>query len=423
MMDFDANPQQERRQDVDPQTLNSGFEQTANLFRQEYLDQNLDQNLDQSQPQFRTANLLSTTSAEFNPFEYRPMGPQQAAHHMRQHQPFTPGSWDYSREPQFRMQTASLHSQPYRFQQQDQMHRQFRPDSMPFGPNQFQEGPDDQNYPQDNSQYQDFIPQRRDTPENTARRTNQPEQSVRLRLNSGSGQRTTSDAVVFTPQGFDRNQNYDVLVFFHGHRSTAESSVREFQLLEQMRRGHPQTVLLVLEWQASPGASNGNAGRLNQQGVMTSMVREALQNSQMTARGFEGMDAMHIFSHSAGYTPTGIALNRNPELRNKVASVTMLDSLYSDTVSNWVQENLQEIASGNKFYRNIYGPSTAAQSRAQLMRLQSAMRHLGRPDAIQTANSANFRDIPAGIIFRNTNASHALVPNRYIAPSMEQIDV
>lgn len=420
-MDFDANPQQERRQDVAPQTLNSGFEQTANLFRQEYLDQNLDQ----SQPQFRTAgisqhldrtaSLLSANTTEFNPFEYRPAGPQQA-HLMRQHQPFTPGSWDYSREPQFRMQTASLHSQPYRFQQPDQMHRQFRPLQEP-------DEPGDQNYPADNSQYQDFIPQRRDTTENTVRRTNQAEQSVRLRLNSGSGQRTTSDAVVFTPQGFDRNQNYDVVVFFHGHRSTAESSVREFQLLEQMRRGHPQTVLLVLEWQASPGASNGNAGRLNQQGVMTNMVREALQNSQLTARGFEGMDAMHIFSHSAGYTPTGIALNKNPELRNKVASVTMLDSLYSDTVGSWVQDNLQEIANGNKFFRNIYGPSTAAQSRAQFMRLQSAMRRIGRPDAIQTANSANFRDIPAGIIFRNTNASHALVPNRYIAPSMEQIDV
>lgn len=448
MQNFDVDPQTQNRQDVSLQTANLGMdEQTSNLFRSEYLDRSQNQayfrpqESDRNIQAIQTASLespstmLSANRGDFNPFEYRPMA-QNADLQMQRRQPNLAGSWDYSREPQFRMQSAAyqgnIYPQANRFSMPDQMHRpMFRPDgmNMPLGPDALSDNQEeelDENYLPINPRAQDlqeYIPRRQESAERPTERTNAPEQTHRLRLdNSAAPGRGRTDAVVFTAAGFNPNAPFDVVVFNHGFRSTAESSMREFNLADQIRRGHPQTVLIVPEWQVNGGASNTNQGRFAQQGFFTNMLKEALQKSNIGQGNLANVDRIHVFSHSAGYAPTGSILNNNPELSNKIHSVTMLDSLYSDTVGRWVQNNMQALANREKYYRNVYGPSTAGNSRAQFARLQQALRQMGRPDAIQNANSSNFREINAGIIFRQTPVGHAQVPNRYIANSIEQSD-
>ncbi len=201
--------------------------------------------------------------------------------------------------------------------------------------------------------------------------------------------------------------------------------MREFNLAEQIRRGNRQTVLIVPEWQVSPAASNTNQGRFAQQGFFTEMLKEALGKVPDLAQGgLRNVQNIHIFSHSAGYAPTASILNRNPELASRIQSVTMLDSLYSpNAVAPWIQANAQDLSTGRRRFVNIYNSSTEGHSRNQQAQLRQMMARLGRPDAVQNANSAG--DISrsnAGIIFRRTSSSHARIPNDYIANSLQPQD-
>ncbi|MDX2105704.1 MAG: hypothetical protein SFY67_04805 [Candidatus Melainabacteria bacterium] len=373
---------------------------SSDLFRNEFFKQNIASLMpEQNMPNPVRMDMQATFSPQgrFNPFEYSPL-PNMRPNYPQQFR------------PQFSPQMAAY---PYN----QQFEPQFRPQVAAPYTHQFNQPTFDQNY--------DFIPHNDADDRPATARTNNPERLVRLKLDNRVGANTASaDAMVYLPPGFNPNQKYDVVVFNHGFRSSAESSIREFNLIEQMKKGNPQTVLIVPEWQIQPKASNHLQGRFAQQGFFTSMLQEILQKTPELAQGgLNNIERMHLFSHSAGYTPTGSILNKNPEIASKVYSVTMLDSLYSDTVMPWLQANQQALASGEKQFRNIFGSETSSNSRNQLERLRQMMARLGRPDAVRTMDNTNtFRDARASIIFTRTRTNHGSIPNQFIANSMDHSD-
>lgn len=347
-----------------------------------------------------------TAPGPFNPFDFVPsqnrmMYPQQ--------QQF---------RPQIRPQFAHQFNQPFIDPRLDQrLDPRYR--QPQFNQAQLDDGPLD-DYTPDNPN-NNFIPRYDANDRPPTQRTNSPERLIKMKLDNSTGVHRTADAMVYLPPGFNPNQKYDVVVFNHGFRSSAEQSVREFDLMNQMKKGNPQTVLIVPEWQVQAGASNHVQGKFANPGFFTNMMKEIIQKTPELAQGgLDGIERMHLFSHSAGYTPTGSILNKNPEIAAKVQSVTMLDSLYSDTVMPWIQSNQQALANGEKQFRNIFGSETQANSRNQQERLRQMMARLGRPDAVKTVDGTNrFRDTNASIIFRRTSTSHGLIPNNYIANSMD----
>lgn len=390
---------------------------SSDVLRNEYFKQNIASLMPgQNRPNPIRMDMQATFSpqGQFNPFEYiplqnfRPNNPQQFRPQFRPQ--MAAYQYDQQFEPQYRPQ--------FQPQFQPQLQPQFRPQFAP----QYAYAPQDNYRP--NYQNYDFIPPNDVNDRPPTERTNNPEKLLKLRLDHRTGTHRTADAMVYLPPGFNPNQKYDIVVFNHGHRSSAESSVREFNLVEQMKRGNPQTVLIVPEWQVVAGASNGVQGKFGLQGFFTDMLKEIMQKTPELAQGgLNNVERMHLFSHSAGYTPTGSILNKNPEIASKVYSVTMLDSLYSDTVMPWLQANQQALASGEKQFRNIFGSETQSNSRNQMERLRQMMARLGRPDAVRTMNNTNtFRDARASIIFTRTSTSHGLIPNNFIANSMDHSD-
>jgi len=398
--DYNQNPVPNTRLEQPPADYTNTVNST-DLLRQEFFQQNVaslspERNIrNPNLPIRMDMQATFTGPRQFNPFEYVP------SHNYR------------PREPQFNNQW-SMYPQQFRPQQ-------FRPQPFNQAYADQQEPLDD--YLPENPQ-NNFIPRNDTNDRPPTQRTNSPERLVKLKLDNSTGVHRTADAVVYLPPGFNPDQKYDVVVFNHGFRSSAESSVREFDLINQMKKGHPQTVLIVPEWQVQAGASNHVQGKFAQQGFFTNMLKEIVQKTpELAQAGLNGIERMHLFSHSAGYTPTGSILNKNPEIAAKVQSVTMLDSLYADTVMPWIQANQQAFANGEKQFRNIFGSETQANSRYQQERLRQMMARLGRPDAVRAMDGKNqFRDANASIIFKRTNTSHGLIPNNYISNSMEHSD-
>ena len=418
----DYNPNPAPRLDQPPSDF-SNTVNSADLLRDEFFQQNVaalgpEINFrNQVNPTRMDMQATFSPQGQFNPFDFVP----SQNFNNRYSQQFGPQLM----RPQMAFQHHQHFNQPYykphipQFahhfnNQQDQFRPQFIPN---YRPDQFD------NYVPDNTR-NNFIPRNDANDQPPTQRTNNPERLVKLKLSNSTGNNRSADAMVYLPPGFDPNRRYDVVVFNHGFRSSAESSVREFDLVAQMKRGNPQTVLIVPEWQVTPGASNHVQGKFAQEGFFTNMLKEIIQKTPELARGgINGIERMHLFSHSAGYTPTGSILNKNPEVAAKVQSVTMLDSLYSDTVMPWLQANQQALANGEKQFRNIFGDETHANSRNQQERLRQMMARLGRPDAVRTMDNAySFRDTPASIIFTRTRTAHGRMPNTFIANSMEHSD-
>lgn len=402
-----SNMRLEQPADVYSNTLNS-----SDLLRNEYLSQKVASLLPDRNVQnlaFRP-DMQATFSpqGQFNPFDFtpgqnlRPMYPQ----HRPEIRPQL--AYQFNVNPQY----IQPHFRPPQYDQT----------TRPAYGHYFNNPMFNQRYTQQ-KEY-DFTPPNEAPDRPPAQRTNSPERLITMRLDNRIGPIRTPDAMVYLPPGFNPAQRYDVVLFNHGLSSTAESSVRKFNLIEQMKKGHPQTVLIVPEWQLQPGSRNHLQGRFSQEGFFTNMLKEIIQKTPELAQGgMNAMERMHIFSHSAGYTPTGTILNKNPEVAAKVYSVTMLDSLYSDTVMPWIQANQQALANGEKQFRNIYGSETQANSQQQQARLKQMMMRLGRPDAVTAMpNAYNFRDTRSSIIFTRTNTDHGLIPNRFISNSMDHSD-
>lgn len=421
--DYNPNPAPTMRLEQPPSDLPNTVN-SADILRQEFFQQNVaslspERNIaNPNLPMRMDMQATFTGPRPFNPFEYVPT---------QNYRPQEP------HRPQFNNQW-SMYPQQFRPQMQPQMahhfnaqfNSQFRPPQ--FRPQQFNQAYADQQEPLDDylpeNPQNNFIPRNDANDRPPTQRTNNAERLVKLKLDNSTGVHRTADAMVYLPPGFNPDQKYDVVVFNHGFRSSAESSVREFDLINQMKKGHPQTVLIVPEWQVQAGASNHVQGKFAQQGFFTNMLKEIIQKTpELAQAGLNGIERMHLFSHSAGYTPTGSILNKNPEIAAKVQSVTMLDSLYSDTVMPWIQANQQAFANGEKQFRNIFGSETQANSRNQQERLRQMMARLGRPDAVRAIDGNNrFRDANASILFKRTNTSHGLIPNNYISNSMEHSD-
>jgi hypothetical protein len=237
----------------------------------------------------------------------------------------------------------------------------------------------------------------------------------------------TPDAMVVIPPNFDSTKPINLMIYNHGWRDTASSSLRNAHLEDQMKNAPPNTVLLVPEWQQSPGSSGAGAsdeGRFGNGNFVSGLVQEAFDRTP-ELRGKTLADVSHvgIVSHSAGYVPTESELYKNPALAEKVNSVTMLDSLYDGHgLDRWIHENIGALASGRKSYQNIFNTTTARNSIIQSQFVASELRKYGANEN----SGAFFIDYSSSvlspeqlkrhsIVFRETSMPHMEIPTRYVA--------
>jgi lysophospholipase L1-like esterase len=207
-----------------------------------------------------------------------------------------------------------------------------------------------------------------------------PAQTFELRgLNHRAADHRTPDAVVRLPQNFDAGKPIHLAIYNHGFGSTASSAYAQNRLNEHMAAAPPNTVLIVPEWQVSPGSRSGAQGRLKEAGMFKGMLQEVFDKTPgLASRTLKDVDSISILAHSAGYGPTETQIYQNG-LGGKVKSITLLDALYDGHgFDRWLHENIKDLGQGSKQFNNFFF-GTAAASKEQAQRINRMLSEAGMP--------------------------------------------
>jgi len=194
----------------------------------------------------------------------------------------------------------------------------------------------------------------------------QTSEVIQLKLQHGSGQKTSPDAIVRMPKDFDTTEPIHLLLYNHGFYDSAESSFTNAKLDAQMQNAPANTILIEPEWQASPKAANSNQGNFSETNMFKDMLQEIFTKiPSLEHKTLNDVDTISIISHSAGYEPTATEINNNG-LIDKVKSITMLDSLYNGPeLDNWLKNNTNDLSNGKAQYTNIFTATGGTESNSK----------------------------------------------------------
>lgn len=254
-----------------------------------------------------------------------------------------------------------------------------------------------------------------------------------LKLENRSSNHPGADALVYVRKDFDPSKPVHLVVYNHGWGSTVSSALERNKIKEMMSNAQANTVLLLPEWQATPGARNSNAGAFPQQNKFTNMVQEAMQKTPaLQGASLANVDKIDIIAHSAGYSPTQSELYKNPAIAAKVHSITLLDSLYvQHAFDQWIGQNIQDLASGRKQFYNFSNTTTNVNSRAQANFVASLLRSKGLPADNYLTDYNKGKDEVArhgaemsrrSIVFATTDVGHLAIPGQYIGATLKALN-
>ena len=241
------------------------------------------------------------------------------------------------------------------------------------------------------------------------------------------------DAVLRIPENFDPNKPFDVVVYNHGFYSTAKSSIPYNDLDNLMRKAPPNTLLILPEWQVSPSAKSSNQGRFSRDNQFRNMLQEVFDKTpELKGKSVNDIAGIHILSHSAGHNAANSELYSN-DLGDKVRTVVDLDSQYNPRAyDRWIQNNIDDIACGNKrFYSIGYDKSYATRSLSD--RVGDMLRRAGFrknimkdfKNPMHTLSGSTFRD--NSLVFKTSEATlkgrgaHMSMPELYVDEILESL--
>ena len=96
-------------------------------------------------------------------------------------------------------------------------------------------------------------------------------------LDNRAANHHSADAVAYLSKNFDSSKPINLLVYYHGYGSNAESATRDNNLKQQLEKAPPNTMLLVPEWQQNPGARSGAQGHFSETGRFDKMLQEVIR--------------------------------------------------------------------------------------------------------------------------------------------------
>lgn len=221
--------------------------------------------------------------------------------------------------------------------------------------------------------------------------TSKPETKAKVKelygLEHHSGPHRTPDALLRIPENFDPKKPVHLVIYNHGFYTNVSSSFQEAGLSDAMERAEPNTVLIIPEWQAYPGAESAKQGEFAKPGVFKKMLQDVFNNTrELAGLKVADIDRIDIFAHSAGHIPAETEIYNN-ELSEKIRSVTLFDSLYDGTsFDDFIGNNIAQFSSGAKrfynFFRPIYEDSPAEspmskRSKALASRVKDMLQYSG----------------------------------------------
>jgi hypothetical protein len=225
---------------------------------------------------------------------------------------------------------------------------------------------------------------------------------------------TDATTIVFVPLYFRATTgSVDMVVHFHGHRTTAEQAMKEHQLREQLVDSGQNAILAIP--QGPVRAPDSSGGKLEQPGGLSRLLNEVVRTLQSSkARSVLGASAVGrrarvgkvvISAHSGGWKVAARCLDHGGV---EIAEVYLFDALYGDLDSflRWLLAGRR-----HKLVSYYTGGKTEAMNLDLMKKLKSAkikFLHATTEGAITKAQMISSR-----AIFIRTELSHGRTPYKH----------
>ncbi len=206
---------------------------------------------------------------------------------------------------------------------------------------------------------------------------------------------TDPTVLVFVPRHLRVERAIDVVVFFHGHGTTAREAIARHQLREQLAESRQNAVLVVP--QGPVHAAEGDFGKLMRPGGLARLldeIRGLLAGRQASAAlgaasciDVERIDRVIVAAHSGGYRPGAAAVAHGGV---EVREAWLFDALYgeADTYRDWLladpsRRKLVSFAIAGEPLRESLALAATLRARGVDVRTESPLVRLSRADMVR----------------------------------------
>lgn len=243
------------------------------------------------------------------------------------------------------------------------------------------------------------------------------ESLVPLRLRSAAfPELPVPGALVYVPEGIDRERPLDVVVFLHGWNGCAAAVASPVAIPCRPRGPRRGALDLVGQFRASRRAAvlvipqlalerqTGDGGNLDRADGFRAFLQEALDGiaPQVGPRSVDALGRVIVAAHSGGYESALLILKHGGVAVDELA---FFDAFYGGTwqVTGWLKQSLEDPTLGRRFV-SVYGGSAAGAGTREMQRLlRPALVAAGREDIVRA------RTAPGRITLDEASATIALV--------------
>lgn len=163
--------------------------------------------------------------------------------------------------------------------------------------------------------------------------------------------------LIFIPNHFSPNDLIDIVYYFHGWWNNIDSSLVQFNLIEQFYRSNKNAILVLPE--TSKNAADSFGGKLEEKNVFKYLTNEILEKiASIYHQPFETGE-ITLAGHSGAYQVIAYIL-LNGGLTENIEAVYLFDALYADTekFTYWIDQYKGQ-------FINIYTPNGGTKSESE----------------------------------------------------------
>ncbi len=136
-----------------------------------------------------------------------------------------------------------------------------------------------------------------------------------------------STTLVFVPDYLGQAESFDIVFYFHGWHNNVDSSLTQFNLIEQFYSSGRKAILVLTEGPKNSADSFG--GKLEEKGVFKLLVDEIMSKLEAVYESDFEFDNISLAGHSGAYRVIAYILLHGG-LTDKINEVILFDALYAD---------------------------------------------------------------------------------------------
>lgn len=149
------------------------------------------------------------------------------------------------------------------------------------------------------------------------------------KLYSAADHYSDSSVAIFVPNGFRKEKQTDVVVYFHGWNNNIDSACTEYRLIDQFSAAKKNAIFIFPEGpKDAPDSYGGRMERTNGLKLLLSDVMKFLRGKNLV--GSEKIGKILIAGHSGAYHVISFCVMRGG-MTSHISDVVLFDALYGET--------------------------------------------------------------------------------------------